>query len=76
MKNYKILSAKNVDKLAEDVTMALNDGWELVGGVFLSESISESAFDEKQRFNQAIIKTMVDRPSMLTEAVSHVHRLQ
>jgi len=69
MKNYKILTAKNVDKLAEDVTIALNDGWELVGGVF----IGKSNFDEGQRFNQAIIKTVVDRPSMLTEAVGHEH---
>ena len=69
MKNYKILTAKNVDELAEAVTIALNDGWELVDGVFIGPSI----FDEKQRFNQAIIKVMVDRPSMLTEAVKHSH---
>ncbi len=67
MKNYKILTAKGVDELAEAVTTALNDGWELVGGVF----IGTSSFDERQRFNQAIIKTVVDRPSMLTEAVEH-----
>jgi len=67
MKNYKILTAKGVDELAEAVTIALNDGWELVGDVF----IGKSSFDERQRFNQAIIKTVVDRPSMLTEAVEH-----
>ncbi len=67
MKNYKILTNKSVDDLAEAVTIALNDGWELVGGVF----ISESTFDERQRFNQPIIKVMVDRPTMLTEAASY-----
>ncbi|KKM21272.1 hypothetical protein LCGC14_1637160 [marine sediment metagenome] len=72
MKNYKILTAKSVDDLAEDVTIALNDGWELVDGVFLSES----NFDNGERFNQAIIKTMVDRPGMLTEAAHPGHRIQ
>ncbi len=72
MKNYKILTAKNVDGLAEAVTIALNDGWELVGGVFPSES----SFDNRDMFNQAIIKTMVDRPNMLTEAAHPGHRIQ
>ena len=60
MKNYRILSNKLVDDLASEVQIAINDGWEMVGPVF----IYESRFDGRPMFNQPIIKITADRPSV------------
>lgn len=55
MKNYRILSATNVDQLAEYVEQAINDGWELHGFVFLTK--------RGGIVNQPILKVTADRPS-------------
>lgn len=48
MKNYKILSATNVDTLADYIEKALNDGWNLSGDVFNTQNGG--------KVNQSIIK--------------------
>lgn len=57
MKNYRILSATKVDKLAEYVETAINDGWELRGDVFIVKGM----------VNQSIIKITTARPSMWSD---------
>ena len=56
MKNYRILTNKKVDDLAAEVEIAINDGWEIAGRVFMYKS------DFGLMFNQPIIKTTTDRP--------------
>ena len=58
MKHYRILSNKKVDDLATEVQIAINDGWEIAGAIF----IYDSSFDARPLFNQPIIKTTTDRP--------------
>ena len=60
MKNYRILSATNVDTLAEYIETAINDGWELRGDVFKTHSHESSP--DGAMVNQPIIKVTADRP--------------
>lgn len=66
MKNYRILSATNVDTLAEYVETAINDGWELHGFVFKTHIHKEAPGGAM--VNQAIIKITTDRPGVLNES--------
>ena len=53
MKHFKVLQYESVDKLADAVEVAINDGWDVAGQMF----VSISGFDHGQRYNQPIIKT-------------------
>lgn len=55
MKHYRILSSDNEDKLASDVEVALNDGWE-IGGNFQTVRVVD-----RITFYQPIIKTRAMR---------------
>ena len=63
MKNYRILSASNVDTLAEYIERALNDGWVRQGDVFLTHSAQGVPLGGM--VNQSIIKITSDRPSVV-----------
>jgi len=52
MKNYKILTDVEIDALADQVTIALNDGWDLAGHPFCTMT----------EICQPIIKNMISRP--------------
>lgn len=52
MKNYKILTNVEIDTLADQVTIALNDGWDLAGHPFCTMT----------EVCQPIIKNEISRP--------------
>lgn len=60
MKIYKILSGDTQENLADEVNIAINEGWELLGGVSAACSTykneSEGWWDTSWEYNQAVIK--------------------
>ena len=61
--DYRIISRKSQGALADAIDTFLNDGWQLVGGLFI-----EQRPDGSRLFYQAILRTAY-KPSIGKEAV-------